>query len=1007
MSASAITVETGKITDTLQGYFKHFLIVDDEILNLIMRQHLMQDQMKQQVDNVSIIGKGIQETAEAISGRINLQLSRDKRATKLKGDRTNGKGDRGVFQKLSQSVRLSTLNIVKATQQITQSNNADNLLSIRENDLRQHELILKADIAQLKRKLQHNADLLLLTEKLGQECKLLMQIVIDNDLSIYNVRLQQLQNKKMVTVEQKKSIVTLKLLMAKLHQLSSVVSEQSLKAITHSSQVAENARWITLALTLFICLGMIHFVMVIARRINRPLAALSNAMDALSSEQFDMRLEVSSDNDEFAVLATDFNQFARNTQRLIDDLAETRDSLEMQGQHIKAILDGVPEAILTLTSSGQIQSSNPTAELILGTNSASLIGKNIVEFLDESQNVQQLDDLVTRQAISQEFTGRDFNNRPFFMWLSLRLLEGPDNSEDVWVCVISDITEWKQAEEKLKTTSSELDAILENAMVGIAFIKHRVLFRVNHKFEQLFMCVREKIEGQSAQCLYPSAAAFEQLGEQAYRVLEMGESFEGQVELVRQNGEKFWCSISSKAINPDNSQEGTIWLFDDITEQYENEQRLIKLANFDSLTGLANRTVFHDRLGHALHKANRSSDRLALFFLDLDHFKNINDSLGHKAGDLLLCEVAKRLKSSVREGDTVARLGGDEFTVILEGIRSAEYVAKIAKKILMAISATYVIDAIEVSVSPSIGISLYPADGRDVDLLLKNADAAMYHAKENGRNNFQFYAAEMNAQAAERLEIETSLRRAVEQNEFCLYFQPQIDLRTGQISGAEALLRWNNELLGDVPLAKFIPILEDTGLINQVGEFVLKEACDAFMTLKDQLAPDFRLAVNLSGRQFKEGTLVNYIKQLLIDTGMSAKNLELEITESILMDDTTLAITTLNALSDLGIALAIDDFGTGYSSLSYLKLFPLDVLKIDRSFVRDITVDADDAAIVDAILAMSRRLKLEVVAEGVETADQLAFLQAHDCQRVQGYYFSEPLPFDALKEMIEGHVPTI
>lgn len=355
----------------------------------------------------------------------------------------------------------------------------------------------------------------------------------------------------------------------------------------------------------------------------------------------------------------------------------------------------------------------------------------------------------------------------------------------------------------------------------------------------------------------------------------------------------------------------------------------------------------------------------------------------------------------VREGDTVARLGGDEFTVILEDVRSAKYVAKVADKILAAISQSYFLDTTEVNISPSIGISLYPSDGRDVDMLLRNADAAMYHAKKHGRNNFQFYSAEMNAQADKRLAMETSLRRAVENNEFFLQFQPQIDLETGVISGAEALLRWYSEPWGNVSPVQFIPILEDTGLIAEVGEQVLRQACQAFMTIKETVDTDFLMAVNLSGRQFKGGQLTAYVRQLLEELDMSAKNLELEITESILMSDSDSAITSLRELAEMGITLAVDDFGTGYSSLSYLKQFPLNVLKIDRSFVRDVTEDTDDAAIVDAILAMSKRLELDVVAEGVETSGQLTFLQEHGCQRVQGYYFSKPLMLEDLITFIK------
>ncbi|PHS69774.1 MAG: diguanylate cyclase/phosphodiesterase [Methylophaga sp.] len=1015
--ATIVSKEENEISYFLRNDYHHFLYIDNQLFEFVRQRIILQDRLDLLNHELRALDQKIQNQVEAIAGRINLQVSRDKRDIRmLVGPRSALDtqnlinkvifGDQYAIQKLSQTVRLGMLTIINLMQNILQTESIDDLLSIRENDIRQLELLLQIDIHELKRKLKDNPALLLQTKTLEQDVNQLITMVVEGDASVYQLRVQQLKNKQLLLTVQQNSTSVLALMGDSLDQFSELVGEQSLKAVLHSSTVAESARWLIIILGLLVLLGMIWFVASISKRINVPLTELHHAMRALSSENFDTRIQVTRGHNEFAVLAEDFNQFATNTQRLIDDLAETRDSLQMQQQHIRAILDGVPEAILTLASSGEIKSTNPATERILGAESDLLVGMNIVQFFDENQNVEHLLDIAEQQELSQEFLGRDFHNKLFNMWLSLSLLSGLGGG--VWVCVISDITAWKQAEEKLKITSSELDTILDNAMVGIAFIKDRILLRINSKFEELFDCERALIEGQSTRCLYPTQKIYDELGDEAYNdILSRGENFEGNVELIRQNGETFWGKISVKAIDSSNPQAGTIWLFDDVTEQRKNQLKLKSLASFDSLTGLANRAVFHDRLGHAIDKAQRNSGRIALFFLDLDHFKNINDSLGHKAGDLLLCEVASRLQDSVRADDTVARLGGDEFTIILEDVTSARYVAKVAEKILDVISQSFVLETTEVNVSPSIGISLYPADGRDVDLLLRNADAAMYYAKESGRNNFQFYSAEMNAQAAERLAMETSLRHAMEQNEFYLHFQPQINLRTGRIAGAEALLRWSSEQWGAISPAQFIPILEDTGLINEVGEFVIRQACEAYMLLKDKLEPDFQLAVNLSGRQFKGGTLARFVEKVLTDTGMSANNLELEITESILMDDADLAIKTLTELNELGVTLAIDDFGTGYSSLSYLKQFPLDVLKIDRSFVRDVNEDADDAAIVDAILAMSKRLGLDVVAEGVETAGQLEFLQAHDCQRVQGYYFSKPLPFDELRKFIEKPVPNI
>lgn len=998
---------------SLLNYYQRFLAVDTQLFILIKQQHAIKTHLQQKIEVIGLLDAKIHESVEAISGRINLQVSRGKRAIRLsfrEGEPAYTDSlleniiftKKDIIQKLSQSVRLNVLKITTLTQQIIQTKNADQLLSIRNNDIQQYEAALNIDIKQLKRELQHDDELLKLIEQVDGDIQLLTRTILVGDSSIYQLRLQQLENENFLALGQQESIITLKVMMSQLEHLSALISEQSLTTVTKSAIVAERAKWIIILLGAMMILGMLRFIMAISQRINSPLTELRGAMRALSVKNFATRLNVTSGKSEFAILAKDFNLFAKNTQKLIQDLAEARDSLQVRKQHITAILNSVPEAILTVNNEGVIESTNHAADRVLKAHNNPLIGLDLLQFFDGSQHIEKLSELLILQQNSKEFKGLYYNKDPFYMWVSLSPVSS--NNNNIWVCVISDVTSWKLAEANLKTKSSELDAILENAMVGIAFIKDRTFSHVNHKFETLFSCERAQISGQSTRCLYLSDIAFEQLSDEVDAVLDSGENFEGQLEMVRLNGERFWCSVSSKAVDQHDSQQGTIWLFEDVTHQRKNEERLVNLASFDSLTGLPNRAVFLDRLEHALHKAHRESGTLAVFFLDLDHFKHINDSLGHTAGDQLLCQVATRLQASIREGDTVARLGGDEFTVILEDVRSAQYVAKIAEKILSTISEAYLLDSIEVNISPSIGISLYPADGRDMDILLRNADAAMYHAKDHGRNNFQFYSAEMNDKAAERLAMESSLRRAVELDELYLNFQPQIDLRTGKIIGAEALLRWSSEQWGNVSPAEFVPILEDTGLIGIVGEMVLMRSCEAFMALKDKLVPDFQMAVNLSGRQFKGGQLVSYIRELLLETGMSPKNLELEITESILMDNTDLAITTLNELSAMGMTLAIDDFGTGYSSLSYLKQFPLNVLKIDRSFVRDVNDDANDAAIVDAIIAMSHRLQLDVVAEGVETKEQLAFLQAHDCERVQGYYFSKPLNFSAFSQFIEQDV---
>lgn len=807
------------------------------------------------------------------------------------------------------------------------------------------------------------------------------------------IALQQQTNEQRLRDVLSRSVAVLENLRDSLRQLTRQVTEHNQQQLRQSQTMITDFRaWVWLISSMLI-LAMLLFVVALSRRIQQPLKNLRQSMRALTAENFATRLPETDSRNEFSQLAKDFNQFAANTEQLIQALDKARYRLQDREQQLSAILSSVPEAILTLSDQGKIIDCNPAAEKVFAAAAEDIQQQPLSRFIRQAETMP-LQEIARQQGQNREYEGLDYRQQPMALWLSLSPLAGQDNI--AWVAVVSDITSWKQTKLALQQTSSELNAILENAMVGIAMVKDRQLVRVNHKFEQLFTAGREQLEGQSTRCLHISDDAFQRFGDQAYSMLAQGESFEAQLEMQRLNGERFWCSLSGQAIDSSDPSAGSIWLYEDVTQQRQNEDRLTRLASVDSLTGLPNRSVFNDRLEHAIHKLQRNSGRLAVFFIDLDHFKHINDSLGHKAGDALLCEVSRRIRSCVRESDTVARLGGDEFTVVLEDITSAQYVGRIAEKILTTTALPYMIDNIEVNISPSIGISLYPADGRDVDMLIRNADAAMYHAKNSGRNNFQFYSAEMNAEAANRLALETSLRRAVEQSEFYLQYQPQIELSSGRVMGAEVLLRWHTEQWGDVSPARFVPVLEDTGLIGVVGEWVLRETCTVFMANHSQLPDDFVMAVNLSGRQFKGSRLVSYIRHLLAETGMPAGNLELEITESLLMDNTDSAIDTLRDLSSMGITLAIDDFGTGYSSLSYLKQFPLNVLKVDRAFVRDLTIDKDDAAIVGAIMAMADSLGLQVVAEGVETAEQLAFLEQKHCQRAQGFYFSKSLDLDDL-----------
>jgi diguanylate cyclase (GGDEF)-like protein len=438
----------------------------------------------------------------------------------------------------------------------------------------------------------------------------------------------------------------------------------------------------------------------------------------------------------------------------------------------------------------------------------------------------------------------------------------------------------------------------------------------------------------------------------------------------------------------------------DITARIRAESEIQQLINYDTLTGLPNRSLLHDRIRLAISQAAREHQLVGVLFLDLDRFKGINETLGHRIGDKLLKTVAKRLAACVRESDTLARLGGDEFVAILVGVNTAEGITTVAKKILMLISEPIYIDDQEIYTSGSIGIAVYPMDGEDSHTLLKHADLAMYQAKELDRNNFQFFSRDMNIKVLERMMLENSMRKALEREEFFLVYQPQVDARTGRITGMEALLRWQHPDLGLLTPDKFIYLAEETGFIVPIGEWVLRTACRQNKAWQRQGLPSVRVAVNLSAKQFGQYHLDEMISSTLMETGLEAEWLELEITESAIMKNADQNASILQKLKDMGVSLAIDDFGTGYSSLSYLKHFPISRLKIDRSFVRDITTNPDDAAIAEIIIAMAQTLKLSVIAEGVETRAQMELLSFNNCIEMQGYLFSRPVPAEQFVNLL-------
>ncbi|NEX61808.1 EAL domain-containing protein [Noviherbaspirillum galbum] len=491
---------------------------------------------------------------------------------------------------------------------------------------------------------------------------------------------------------------------------------------------------------------------------------------------------------------------------------------------------------------------------------------------------------------------------------------------------------------------------------------------------------------------------------QAHASLVRAPSIRHEYRVVRPDGEVRWVEERARAIRDEDQK---LLRFDgvaiDISERKAYEARIEYLADHDALTGLANRNLLSDRVSQAMAHARRNGGKLALMFLDLDRFKGVNDSFGHQMGDLLLLEVAARLKRVIRDGDTVARQGGDEFTILLTDVHGPEDATAVADKIFHSFASPIQVQGRDLFVTTSIGITLFPEDGEDIQVLLRNADIAMYRAKEERGNALQFYSREMSVRAVERAELEGALRRAIERKEFELFYQPKVQLQSGRIIGAEALIRWRHPEIGLVSPTRFIPMAEELGLIVPIGDWVLRTACAQNKAWQDAGLDPICVSVNLSARQFRDEHLVDSVADALDSMGLDARHLELELTESMVMNGAELFISKLRALESMGVQLSIDDFGTGYSSLSYLKRFPLHHLKIDQSFVRDIANDLDDATITSSVISLGHSLNLKVIAEGVETAEQVEFLRRHKCDEMQGNFFSKPLPADDFFHLLQTH----
>jgi diguanylate cyclase (GGDEF)-like protein/PAS domain S-box-containing protein len=684
---------------------------------------------------------------------------------------------------------------------------------------------------------------------------------------------------------------------------------------------------------------------------------------------------------------------------IISDISERKyDEMRIEALLAEqdAVLDNVVFGIVQERDL-RVVSTNRRFDELFGYAEGELVGEPIsVLFPTVEMYEQGIAASIPMLASGADFTDEHLYRRRdgslFMCQVSGRVLdpERPREGGSIWV--FADITERRQAEEKLRLAATVLEHIADGVMV---IDVHGRIVATNPAYTQITGYTESEAVGTESgltrASLASSAGHEPAFYDGLWRDLAETGFWRGEIWSTRKNGEVYleWLTVSAVR-DDDDTVSHYVCVFSDITRLKESQEKLDHLAHHDPLTGLPNRLMFHDRLQHAMVRAARAGSQLAVLFIDLDRFKNVNDTLGHQVGDELLRHVANALSSCLRDGDTLARLGGDEFIVLLEDVDGERGARLVAEKLMRLFGQSVPVSSYELFVTGSVGISLFPQDGADLNRLIRNADVAMYQAKARGRNGYAFYAPSMEGEGLERLRLEALLRRSIEKNEIWLAYQPQVEIDSGRLIGVEALVRWNSPELGQVAPGRFIPLAEDIGFINQLGSWVLEQACRQVVCWDQAGLRVPKIAVNLSARQFDRGGLAGTVERVLRETGLPPHRLQLEVTESVIMN-TGDAMQYINDLHAIGVELAIDDFGTGYSSLAYLKRLPVQTLKIDRSFIKDISTDANDEAIAIAIIQLGKSMNLAVIAEGVETVEQAAFLLRHGCRRAQGYLYARPL----------------
>lgn len=694
---------------------------------------------------------------------------------------------------------------------------------------------------------------------------------------------------------------------------------------------------------------------------------------------------------------------------IVEDITEQEKLFQSEKEaksKTESILQNVFDGIITFDSDGIIKTYNKSAEKMFGYDNEFIIGKHVSIIIKPEKNKTKTNTFDSGLLKYNEILhsslrnaiGKTVSHDKFPVDISVS--DMPDKYNQTFTAVIRDMSGRKKIENKMKILSSAIEQTADSVIITDQM---GVITYVNSAFEKMTGYSKSEALGKS-----PNIVKSGNHNREFYRNLWLNIN-EGNVFIDtfinrKKDGELYY---EEKTITPLIDDSGNITQYvstgKNITERMKAQDRLNYLAYHDVLTGLPNRMLLAERMSQEIKRAKRLKTKAALLFIDIDRFKNVNDTLGHYIGDELLTKVAIRLREEIRSGDTVARLGGDEFGLLLTDIKHESAVTDFSEKLLVSLSKSYNVDGNELYATASIGICLFPDDG-DTDVkLLKNADAAMYKAKEGGKNTFKYYSHEMCNKAKQRLSLETSMRSAIDNNEFILHYQPQIELGTNKIRSVEALIRWNNPGQGLIPPNDFIPFLEETGMIIPVGKWIVSEAIRTHKEfLKYKNGPEL-ISINISGKQFLSEDLASYIIDALWESNLSADNIELEITESLLMENIEETIKVLSRLKELGVKIAVDDFGTGYSSLSYLKRLPIDVLKLDQSFVKDIDKDADSASIASAIISLGHDLGMEIIAEGVETESQMEFLADKKCDIVQGYLYSKPVSSGEIKSFIKKH----